>query len=248
MTKRADWDYALRLRGVDPSSIPMARLAEYLKDWAGLLGDANAPIFRGVVKGSVVLRARVDPMRKNEVHTRLRSGQTQVDPAAAKFIEKLKTLMDRDAVIGTVIDSAGDVVMEFTAHKGEEDAPREYIVPDSGTIDGVVVGIQGVDDTVHIRLQEISGAVFSVALRDLAMARKFAAHFRGDPIRVQVHGTWKRTTSGVWEPHNLLADGFEELDQTNARETMDQLRAIPKNGWAELPDPIGFWKDLRGIE
>jgi hypothetical protein len=248
MTKKADWDYALRLRGLDPSSIPMAKLAEYLKDWAGLLGDANAPIFRGVVRGSVVLRARVDPIKRTEVRARLRSAQIQVDPGAAKFIEKLKTMMDRDAVVGTVIDRSGEVVMEFKGRKGEEEAPREYIVPDSGTIDGVVVGIQGIDDTVHIRLQEAGGAVFSVALRDLAMARKFAAHFRSDPIRVQVHGTWKRTAAGIWEPHNLMADGFDELDQTNAKETMDQLRAIPRNGWAELPDPIGFWKDLRGIE
>lgn len=248
MTKKDSWDYALRLRGTDPSSIPMAKLAEYLKDWAGLLGEANTPVFRGIIKGSVVLRASVNADKKIDVRGRLLAAKTQSDSAAAKFIEKLNTAMARDALRGSVIDSSGSVVLEFNKQTKPEVAPAEYIVPDNGTIDGVVVGIQGVDDTVHIRLQEANGAVFSLGLRDLAMARKFAAHFRGEPIRVQVHGTWKRTAAGVWEPHNLMVDSFDDLDQIDAKELMDRLRAIPNNGWADMKDPIGFWKDLRGVE
>jgi hypothetical protein len=125
---------------------------------------------------------------------------------------------------------------------------QEYTVNDLGTIDGVVVGIAGTDDTVHLRIQEASGAVWSIALRDFSMARQLAGQFRADPIRVAVHGTWKRTGTGVWEPLNLYADGFELLDNKSAKAVMEELRAIPGNGWAALTDPDATWKDLRGIE
>lgn len=55
--KRTDWDFALRIRGVTPRTLPMARLADYLKAWAVLLGDVNEPQFAGIVNGSAVLRA-----------------------------------------------------------------------------------------------------------------------------------------------------------------------------------------------
>jgi hypothetical protein len=226
----------------------MSKLAEYLKDWAAVLGEANTPIFRGLVKGSVVLRATVNPQCKTEVRSRLLAIKLHTDPAAAKFVEKLNSAMARDAFQGTILDGSGAVIVDLTDQGKDAAKQVEHIIPDSGTIDGVVVGIQGVDDTVHIRIQESNGATFSVALRDLGMARRFAAHFRGDPVRVAVHGTWKRTSSGVWEPHHLTADSFEELDQSSAKDVMDKLRAIPDNGWASMADPVGFWKDLRGVE
>ena len=248
MARKQQWDYALKLRGADPSSMPMSKLAEYLKDWAAILGDVNAPIFRGVVKGSVMLRAAVDPQRKTEVLSRLLAIKSRTDTAATKLIDKLNMAMARDALDGSILDCNGAVLIDLKARDTYAAKPTEQIVPDSGVIDGVIVGIQGVDDTVHIRIQESNGATFSLTLRDLDLARKFAVHFRGEPVRVAVRGTWKRTSAGIWEPHNLIADSFEELDQSNAKDVMDKLRAIPDNGWASLSDPMGFWKDLRGAE
>jgi hypothetical protein len=246
MAARKDWDYALILKGITPSKLPMAKLADYLRDWAGLLGEGNNPIFRGVVRGSVELRSKVADSRKVEAKVRLIQAKTQTDAGAARYVESLNRSMVRDGLSGFVENQQGDVILELN-QTPKRQAEREYVVPDTGTIDGVVVSIGGIDDTVHVRIQEASGAVWSVALRDMQVARRFAACFRSDPIRVMVHGTWKRTAEGAWEPHNLFADGFEELDDSSARAVMDSLRAIPGNGWSDMDDPVAFWKDVRGI-
>ena len=248
MGTQADWDYALVLKGITPRRLHMAKLAEYLREWAGLLGDANMPVLKAIKQGSVELRAAVREDRKTETRVRLLQAKSEPDAGAARYIEALKKSMQRDAVSGQVMTSAGDVLMELNvAPKPAAEAP-EYVVPDSGTIDGVVVGILGTDDTVHVRLQERSGAVWSIALRDFALARRLATHFRADPIRMAVHGTWRRTSEGAWEPKDLYGDGFEELDSRPVKEVFDELRGIPGNGWTELTDPVGFWKDLRGSD
>ena len=53
------WTYKLRLLGRDPSRVPMARLAEYMIDFANLLGKENLPIFKGVRPGSTCLLAAI---------------------------------------------------------------------------------------------------------------------------------------------------------------------------------------------
>jgi hypothetical protein len=246
MATRKDWDYALILKGTIPSKLPMAKLAEYLRDWAGLLGEGNNPVFKGIVRGSVELRSKVEETRKTEAKVRLLQAKTQPDSAAARYVESLNRAMLRDSLSGRVENQQGDVILELNQAK-KRDVQPEYVIPDTGTLDGVVVSIGGIDDTVHVRIQEASGAVWSVALRDMQVARRFAACFRGDPIRVMVRGTWKRTADGLWEPHNLFADDFEELDGSSARSVMDALREIPGNGWSEMDDPVAFWKDLRGL-
>jgi hypothetical protein len=247
MATRGDWDYALVLKGVTPEKLPMAKLAEYLRDWAALLGEGNAPVFRGISKGSVLLKVKVPDLRRTEARVRLLEAKSKPDASAASYVEGLNRKMRRDALSGSIITRAGDVVIELNAAPVAP-GDREYTVTDQGTIDGVVVGIAGTDDTVHLRIQEASGAVWSIALRDFAMARQLASHFRADPLRVLVHGTWKRSPAGVWEPLNLYADGFELLDNRSAKVIMEELRAIPGNGWAALSDPQAVWKELRGIE
>ncbi len=248
MDKQPTWDFALRLKGVSPRKLPMSRLAEYLKEWAELIGPQNQPIFRGVKQGSTVLLAKVDGLQRTETRIRLLDAKARPDAGAAKYISNLKRMVGQDHVHGQIEDSKGKVLIELDAPPLVPSDEQEYIVPDSGTLDGTVVGVAGIDDTVHIRIQEESGATWSVELRDLEMARKFAKRFRADPIRVIVHGTWKRTSGGVWEPHNLVADGFEELEPGNALEVLNGFRAIPRNGWSELEDPQSTWRDLRGSE
>jgi hypothetical protein len=39
MAKKPDWDYALHIKGVDLKSLPMTVVAEYIKEFANLLGE-----------------------------------------------------------------------------------------------------------------------------------------------------------------------------------------------------------------
>jgi hypothetical protein len=122
---------------------------------------------------------------------------------------------------------------------------KEVIVQDSGTVDGIVVGMESADDTVHVRLRDMNNDEARVIVRDMSIARELARRFRDQPVRMHVHGTWKRDTSGVWSPHKLYADTFEDMDNSTPLEIFERLRKIPGNGWSDVEDPLTAWRSLR---
>lgn len=229
-----------------PDSIPMSKLAEYMADWANLLGADASPVFRGIVDGSVVLRAEVAPTSKNQVRNRLR--EAPYDEGAGRFIKSLQSKMNRDGILGTVIDKTKEVILCFDAAV-EVEALSPIIVDDSAEIDGTVFRIQGKDTTSHIGLLEYgSDRTFSLETRNDLLARQFAENYKGATLRVRVHGTWRRDESGQWEPYHLIADSFEVLDDQPLVEVMHALREVPNNGWNLMEDPIGEWRKIRGLD
>lgn len=243
--KKDDWDYALRIRGATPRGLALARLGEYLRAYAELLGDAVEPHFAGVVKGSALLRASIPPEHKLNAQARLVLVKLDADDATIGVVDTLAKMLDRDGFIGGIEDRAGAVILEFPK-RAKQAEPREYIVQDSGVIDGVVVGLVGVDDTVHVRLLDSTSKIHKVTVRGIAKAWSLATYFRGTTLRVHVHGTWKRTSEGVWEPHSLYLDRFEELDDEPASEILSRLSALPGNRWSTMEDPEALLRSLRG--
>jgi hypothetical protein len=226
--------------------LPLARMAEYLKEFALLLGEESRPVFAGIVAGSVVIRAReTSSMPPALTRTRMKVARSDREAPGGRNYARLNELMAGDGANGIVLDRDENTVIELPGREVAAPAPREYTMSDVGFIDGVVVGITGVDDTVHIRIQESSGATHSIDLRDLSRAREVAQHFRAGSVRVHVHGTWKRLAEGNWVPLAVHFDHFEILDEGTAREVFDALAAIPGNGWADVADPDGLWKSMR---
>ena len=246
MGKAKEWDFALKIRGITPRALPLARLAEYLKEFAALLGDEGKPVFAGIVSGSVVIRAReTQQLPPALVRSRFRTAREDRDAPGGRNYARLNDLMAGDGANGIVLDRNENTIIELPGRAVVAEPACEHMMTDVGFIDGVVVGIAGVDDTVHIRIQEASGAAHSIDLRDLARAREVAQHFRAEPVRVHVHGTWKRLADGTWVPYAVHFDRFEVLETGTAREVFDALAAIPGNGWAEVADPDALWKSMR---
>ena len=241
MSSASKWDYALRLSGVQPQSIPMAKLAEYMEKWAALLGAENTPVFAGMVKGSVVLRARVGDTAKNETHQRLRNAP--YDKNAAKLIADLERMAARDGIKGQILDAQGGEILRISPPSKPLFDP--IIVADSGEIDGEIFRISGKDSTTSVGvLEHGSGQAISIEVRDDALARQLAQHFKAGPVRIYVHGTWMRNESGEWEPKALYADRMETLDNSPALEILSQLGALP-GGWKDIQNPEDFIAQLR---
>lgn len=224
----------------------MSKLADYLRDWAGVLGEGNTPVLKGVIKGSVLMKTVVAPDRKHEAHVRVLEAKSNPDSSAAKFMASITKNLCRDGYTAFIEDRNGCVIYEFPVVNKTPETHKEVILHDTGTIDGVIIGVAGKDDTAHIRIQESKDRIWSVSVRDFVLARRLAQHFRSDPIRLIVHGSWKRNAQGIWEPNHLTAEDFEELDQSSVTEIFEELRAIPDNGWIKLDSPIEYWEDLRG--
>lgn len=248
MTTRGDWDYALHIKGVSKKTLDMARLAEYLYEFALMLGKDAQPRFAGVVNGSAILRAKEYGNEPSATHLRLISIASNDDSAGHAPYKKILSMMRENGARGEIVDRNKAVLVRFETAKVANDQGYEIVMHDEAEIDGVVVGVIGIDDTAHVRLQISPSTVYKLLVRDMSIARRLAAQFRGETVRVHVHGRWKCTPTGAWEPHTLYIDRIEDLDQRAADEIMHELLLIKGNGWSEMLDPDDYWKKIRGID
>lgn len=245
MAKKPDWDYALRIKGVELKTLPMSAVAEYLKEFAGMLGDSAKPVLDGIVKGSVVLRAKQMGDHPALTRNRLQSFELESDGGVARSYQKIQALLARDAARAELLDRNNNVVVRFYPQEAANEKKVEAIIYDTGSIDGRIVGITGADDTVHIKLINDQHEEHKVIVRDIGLARELASKFRGPMVRVHVHGTWKRDLHGKWACHSVYADSVEDLEEDLLTSVMSQLREMP-GGWKDVEDPVAEWHQIRG--
>lgn len=237
MSNRSDWDYSLRLRGVNLEGLGLARLAQYMAEFAQLLGDDANPVFAGVVKGSVMLRAKDRSEIPMLTRSRLKRAANDEDEPAHRPFVKITKLLNADGATGEVLDHEKNTVVQFPTRARRAPAVQEFVINDTGELDGVIVAVEGIDETAHLGLQDqATREVVRIQVRDMQLARLAAANFRGDVIRVRVHGTWRRGVDGKWSPQSLYADAIEELEQADARSAFVGLGEVRDVGWAKLSD------------
>lgn len=242
------WAYMLRIIGRNPEKFPMERIGAYISEFADLLGAENAPTFAGIKRASTGLKAKIPEGRRHYVHLRLVQARTEPASKPAKQLARIQQMIDVDSVRqAQILDSAQNVIYLFQGKTMQTaQAPAIY---QTGSVDGVVVGVVGADDTMHLYLRDYLNRDIRILVRDEAMARRLLRHFRQDTIRVYVHGLWKRTDFGwIPETSKCTADSFEVLEDTPLSEVLAQFAAAPDNGWKTMNDPNGFLSDLRGEE
>lgn len=248
MSKRGEWDFALRLRGTTPGTLPLAVLADYMKEFAALLGDDAKPVFAGVVKGSAVLRARQTDEYPVATKHRIQAAANDPVGTAGRSFRRLSEMAARDSYRAEVLDRDQKVVVQLQSYKPVlAGLDQELLVHDAGELNGYVVSVAGVDDTVHIKLSDPAGGDHKVVTRDMRIAQALAARFRGGPVRLHVHGTWKRASTGKWEAHHVYIDDFEDLHDVGASEVFLPLKGTPDTGWSRSADPTKEWEEIRGL-
>lgn len=246
MTKVKKWDFALRLRGTDPKRLPMADLAVYLKEFAALLGVENKPVFTGIIKGSALLKSDVQTDYPSLILSRIRMAANDESSDGAPHYQRIQALTSKDGLTAQLLDSNKVVLIDFKKNQiSEEHEP--IVVHDTAELDGQVVSIAGQDDTVHVQLMGAGGRKSSITIRNLTVARDLAKRFRAGMVRIRVHGTWRRSSEGVWEAHNIYADGFEDLEESSPLDVFKALRDVPNNGWLKHENPIKIWEHMRGL-
>jgi hypothetical protein len=247
MAKKPDWDYALRIRGVTLKTLPVAVLADYLKEFASLLGDDSKPVLDGIVKGSVIVRIKQAGQHAAYTRNRLQhAANDPLGPGGRSFL-KITELMSRTGARGEIVDRNKNTVVSFPTFAVKENIAPVLTITDVGALDGQVVGINGADDTVHLRLLDKGGVEYRIVLRDIAMAQDLAKRFRSEIVRVHVHGTWQRSESGKWVPHSVYADRIETLDCASPKDVVNALRAI-RTGWTDSKEPLKELADIRGTD
>lgn len=241
------WTYMLRIPRHSLDAIRMDRLAMYMREFAQLLGVENFPVFAGIKKASVGLTAKVPSARRPLVWKRIQDAKQAPRGSAGRHLAAIEHLVTEDDFRGVELRDNADKVLYLFQPKSQPEVIA-VSVKQQGVVDGIVTGLVGADDTMHLYLRDCLSRDLRLVVRDEVMARNLLQHFRKGPLRVRVHGPWARTDCG-WVPESskCLVDGFEVLDGMPLSEVMAKFAAVPGNGWCDLPDADAEWRDLRGI-
>jgi len=230
-----------------PETIPMAKLAEYMADFAALLGRENAVHFAGLEKGSTKLTARVEFEDVPKVTMRLRDIRQGNPPKdAAKVFAQLDNRLANDNATGRIfVEGEEGGVVELLAFPGRDRPKTQSYGPfkQEGTLDGVLISVGGKDETISLRLQN-GDMIYSNCETNRTTARELGRHLF-EPIRVYGNGRWIRQADGAWTLEHFRVHRFDMLGRDTLRDTVTALRAVRGSEWKDMDDPLAELADLR---
>ena len=239
--------FMLRIMRRDPDALPMSRLGEYIVEFAALLGAENKPVFRGIKKASTGLRAYTPPDRTPHCRARIKDAKLDQTSKSARHLHAIEAMLGEDAIAeAQILDENDNVIYLVFGHK-QEDENADRLFQESW-VDGVVTGLVGADDTMHLHLRDHFDRGLKLNIRDEVLARDILTHFRIGSVRLLVRGTWIRTENG-WSPEasKCTVQRFEALEDTPISQIFAAAARVKGNGWRELTDPIANWEDIRGL-
>jgi hypothetical protein len=212
----------LKIDVFTPQTLPMSRLAEYLKQFALMVGYENSVHFSEVCEGSADLLAYAEPPAVSKLRHR---AQAVVDGSAPKPALKafaaLNDLLVEDAGVGEVFIGSTKVI-EFPGRRG---AAIEEIGPvrRNTSLDGQIFSIGGRDETINVHLR--SGERETRCIVSVDLARRLAPYLFGGKVRLVGSGSWYRVDS-VWQMRTFTAVDFVPIDSSPLDVTLGKIRKI----------------------
>lgn len=235
-----------RIDSLSPETIPMARLAEYLKELSALYGSEQYVHFAGITRGSAKLAAELDEPAVQAVRSRLTLVKCGAPPAdALKAYVALDKLLKSDNAAATIYSKPDDNILVFPGRNAP--AEETISITQPTTVDGVVIKIGGRDDTIPVLIKDQEGNVVRCVVKGSAVAKRLAHHYLDKPIRVHGAGRWTRNGYG-WKLESLSIQTWETIDDQPAFEILNQLRNVEGNEWLDHDDPVEEWRKMRGLD
>lgn len=245
--------YKLNIEGVqNPATLPMARLAGYMVDFAALLGEQEHVRFAALEAGSAVISASVAAVAAPKVGERVAvAADGNATGDLRKALNSLNRRLAADNATGRLTASsnrggeAAALSLPGRGYARQSEQPFNYgVVRQPSAIDGIPVSVGGSNRVAQVVLHHHGGVRPRVDItREQAMA--IAQYLYRKTIRLHGAGDWLRDENGQWRLKKLRVDEFEVLDDAPLSETLERLRAIRGSGWAKLDNPFAFLCDLR---
>ncbi|MES2885012.1 MAG: hypothetical protein V4709_09425 [Pseudomonadota bacterium] len=233
--------YDFRIDALTPETLRLGRFVEYVDALRAIFSSDDVH-FSKVRKGSAVLEftAPVKAAPKLEARLRLIGGTDMPADMAAPW-RTINTLLRRDGASAKLTRKGGEALVYFAG--GKAPLAQEAIVHEAGTLDGTVVGVKGVDDSVPVWIKTDEGVVHKCnARRDLA---RQLAPLWDCYVRLQGKGKWRRGDDGRWTLEEFDILSFERLDDTPLAQVVESIQRLEGNGWNALADPTDAWRQLR---
>lgn len=234
--------YELYIDAFTPKTISMARLAEYMADFAELLGHHDQVHFDTLREGSLVVASQVEPVAQIRVRRRLDEVRYGNGPKAAmRAYQSIDNRLAEDNAVGKIVHGVAEVI----SFRGRTQVAERSLGPveQAGTLDGEVIQIGGRDETINVHLRSGEEVVQCVTTKTIA--RRLAQHLFGPPVRVNGVGMWSRSESGKWTLRKFTIQDFDTLDQTSLPKLFENLRAKLGPGPSGRANPAAFLRELR---
>jgi len=217
-------DFRFKIDAFTPETMPMARLSEYLAQLAAILGEPNAVHLIRLEAGSTVLVHKIEREAIPKVRERaiaVRRGEAPRDALAAyKTVNKL--LREDNGMAVLQEKKRGPVILTFPGiQEAVEDFPS---VREHGSIDGYVMRVGGMDETVHVLLQS-EGEPIAGCYTTRLIAKQLAQRLF-EPARLFGKGRWGRDREGNWTLETFKIESFEWLQANPLSVAVTKLRAI----------------------
>jgi hypothetical protein len=235
-------EYKLEIDAFSPTTIPMARLAEYLSDLATLLGSPSNVHLLRIDKGSTVPVVLVDFEAEPKVRDRIKAVKNQEAPEdaliAAKNIDRRLLL---DNAKAEIVDPVGAKVFRFP---GRENAVRQEFGPvnQPGSFQGIPIKVGGENDPVPLHLED--GREKYIVWVRRSLAKEIAKYLFTTVLRVDGTGRWIRQRNGEWEMLSFTATSYTPIEDSTLTQDIAALRKVPGE-WKNLDDPLGELERIR---
>lgn len=232
-----------QIEGTTPHVIPMARLAEYLSALAALLGHKQHVHFLRVETGSLPCIVEVDEHTEEKVISRVRRAADNRGPKdVVKANRSLMVMLKQDKFSAEFKTDKGETFASYPLVK-ERGVETFGPFKQDGFLDGIVVRLGGIDETLPVHLVYEGRTYICNANKDIV--RELGPHIWGEPIRAHGEGKWFRDAQGKWNLQFFDIQRFEPLQATNLTDAVTALRAIPNNGLLSLKDPLAEMRKIR---
>jgi len=239
-------EYYLRIDVYDPATIPMSRLAEYMADFANLLGNKEHVHFVRLGKGSCKVVSVIDDVATPKVDGRIKAVQTGEAPIdAINAYNSIDERLAQDNGIGSINQTGYGQLIRFPGRNRS----REIYGPfnQHGTVEGIPIRIGGEQQTVPIHLQEGKTIHICSGSRQIASEISDNKYLFRKVIRANGIGRWFRDQNGKWIMKSFIIYGpLVPLDDSPLSAVVQRLRAIPEK-WKEKDDPIAELQNLRSL-
>lgn len=228
-----------------PETMPMARLAEYMMQFAKLLGEPERVHFVDIERGSAILLARIEEIAIPKVERRLaEAARGEGDPTALKALRDLDDMLANDNAVGQVLAENGVEIIAFQGR--DRPKPLEYgPFREDSVIEGVVIKIGGKGAGVPVWLQDRE-TVYKNCTARRPLARRLAKHYDGGLLRVSGSGSWMRQATGAWLMRSFEIKDFESLDNAPLADVIKRLHSVEGSDWGD--DPLADLTRLRSGE
>jgi hypothetical protein len=223
-------------------TLPMARLAEYVKDLASILGQEEHVHLVEIRESSTVLVPIVDDIAFQKVQKQVLAVRNSSAPQAAmKTYETMNNRLTEDSA-SAVLRGAYGAVVQFpgNSNKPVSEDIGPVIEPDS--IDGEIIQIGGRDETISVYIRDRHETpVICTTSRDKGRS---LAKLIFQQVRINGQATWIRANN-KWKRVNFSIDSWNELTERPLESIIQQLRDVPTPNIDKI-DPFAMLAELRG--